>query len=190
MNSFIQKLLEKTSAWSLIAFITFAVQLYRRSYSDAIIFGLALFIIHFESTGIIDSWKFRGIKLSRFHLRIFIGASLLAIYLTNREETTLAIYFLLIAPLIFIFLWDGEPKHEKLNRLEIRSAVYWSFCGVAIATWEVLAIVLSIFFGDKSEFPTLSEIAAPVLSSPIERLQFAFIWLLSGYYIVVKWKKI
>lgn len=189
MRTLFRKIQEKTSVWTVVAFIACAVQIYRAAYVDALFFGIAMVLLHLESSGLLNTWKYNGLAINRYGAILFVSTSFLVLYLTKRQDNWLAIYFLVIAPLVLLTLWRNDSSPSELTSLEFSSAVFWSLLLVILALWELVALILAILVNNVATFPTLSELAAPVLDSPLPRKEFIALWLLSGYYIFRKWQR-
>lgn len=178
----------KTSFWTLLAGITFAVQVWRWSIADMWIFGTATILLFLESSGLIDGWRFNGLRLREIFYLGFTMFSAAFLYLTKRQDPELAAYFIVLAPLLFITLWNSNPKHERLKKREFKSAVFWSLIGVILGLWEMFALILSNVVHSDAAFPTISELIVPVLDESFARFQFLVLWLGVGYYFASKWR--
>lgn len=178
-----------TSVWTLLAGATFLVQLYRWSIADMWIFGIATLLLFAESSGVLHNWKFNGFLFNELFLMLFVMVSVVFLYLTPRQDPKLAAYFILITIPILISLWNSNSHHQRLNKGEFKSAVFWSLTFITIGLWELAALVLSKIAHDSSAYPTISELLVPTLDEPFSRLQFLILWLGIGHYFVSKWSK-
>jgi len=178
-----------TSVWTLLAGATFLVQLYRWSIADMWIFGVATLLLFAESSGLLNKWKFNGFLFNEFFLMSFVMVSVVFIYLTPRQDPKLAAYFIFITAPILISLWNSSYRHERLNKREFKSAIFWSCTFITIGLWELAALVLSRIAHNSSAYPTISELLVPTLDEPFSRLQFLILWLGIGHYFVSKWSK-
>lgn len=177
-----------TSVWTLMFAFTSGMQIFRRAYPDAIIYGAFALLLALESSGLLKRWRFRGVHVNDgapIFTAIFAG---IFIYFSHRQAGNLLVFFIAFGFLLFLVLWRHGDEHEKLSPRQFSNAVYWAILGVALGLWELLAMVFSTLAHDDI-FPTLSVIFVPRIDQPVVKLQFIILWLGFGLYFFEKWRR-
>jgi hypothetical protein len=182
----IESIRSSTSAWTLIFGFSLAVQIYRWSIPDIAIFGTFTFLLIIDSLNVIHGFK--GIKVRRLFSSIFVLLSAIYLYIAKRQDTLLAIFFILLGGIILLAIWRNKDGRQKLNKREFKSAISWSAFAFVLGMWEFLALLFSNIAHNKKAFPTISEIVIPRLSDNFDKAQFILIWLAIGYYFFNRWR--
>ena len=178
---------KRTSLWTLIFGFTFAIQVYRWSIADMLIFGSLTIILAFESSNLPKRWKFNGIEVNEFVAFLVTAAAGIFIYISERQDPELAAAFVLLGLILLLTLWRRKSSTEKLTKREFGHAVYWSIVAGVLGIWEFFALILSRIVHDNQAFPTISELLLPKLDSNLARLIFLIVWLGVGFYFIEKW---
>jgi len=163
------------------------MQVFRSAYPDAVIFGFFTVLLALESSGLLKSWRFNGVEVKDSVAIVVTFFSAIFIYYSHRQAATLLIYLIGLGLLLFVATWRRANNHEKLSRLQFRSAIYWAIIAVALGLWEFAAMFFSTL-AHEDLFPTLSVIFLPKLESPLVKFQFLALWLGVGLYFFEKWK--
>lgn len=178
----------RISSWFIIFLITFAFQLFRAQYSDAIIFGAATIVMFAHPLQRFRKFELPRLKIDKRALWFLVSFGGLAVAYIPRHHQLLALIFILLAIALFLSLWNIEDSQRKLNSLEKRSAIFWAITAFSVSSWELSALVIGKLSHNHRAFPTISELVVPALSTPVTRLQFVAIWILIGWLVIRHWR--
>lgn len=178
----------RISNWTYIFLITFGVQLFRRQYSDAIIFGIATTVLLIQPIQKLHNFSLPRLKLDKRTLWFLVSFLGLTFAYIPRHHRLLAILFIALGLFLFLVLWNFQDSYKRLSRLEFSSSIFWSITAIALSLWETMALVIARLKDNNSAYPTISELVVPVLSNPIPRLQFIALWILIGWLVIRHWK--
>lgn len=176
------------SPWTIAFSVNFLFQLYRGNLQDIIIFALALTLIALESTHYLD-WipEFKSLRFSKVNIGVLALSGIYILFAKLDTNLTLWV-FALIFLFMFLALWrreDGERR--KLTARELRSAWSWSFIGIGLCIWELIAFVLAEVFRDDYSYPTISVLIEPYINDRPFRAIFIFLWCSGGYLLLKDW---
>ena len=182
-----QEVRNRTSVWTLLFGFTAGMQIFRQAYPDAVIFSVFTLLLALESSGALHRWKFRGVQVKDSAAIAVALFSALFIYFSHRQAATLLIFLIALGLLLFATTWRRTNDHEKLSRLQFRSALHWGIVATALGLWEFCAMFFSTL-AHEDKFPTLSVIFLPKLESPLVKFQFIALWIGLGLYFFERWK--
>ena len=167
--------------WLPYLAVTFVFQIIRGANGDALIFGLACVLLYAEWKELIP-WQFAAKpNYSRGTVLLGMVAAALVLYFSKRASTLDASLLLLMAPAVLAMVYyRDERPYPKPDRAMRTAKWLWGFVLVSMAVCEMFAYIWAAVFKDDKDFPTVSILVEPILSSAFGRSAFLVIWMLTG----------
>ncbi len=179
-----------TNPWVWVFLITCALQVFRGSPIDTMIFGTSTLLVWLDAAGFMKKSLRERPKVS--NTNIAIGFGLLGITLTffPRHSYLHGIVMLAILPIALYLVWyrDRGPK-EKADPLMAKTKVVWIIECIALCIWEFAANIMGQLENNLYSHPTISILMDPVLDSTFGQGAFVFVWLLLGVGLLRIWNR-
>lgn len=171
--------LHRASLWIWAFLINLALQIFRGSWSDTIIFSIFTIALIYASrtkrnVALLHEAKFPWIVESALAL----GFLLLVI----PWHTSILIWlFAVLIIVVCVLVWSREhtermPRTKRMKRAEFT----WVVLAVLLAIWEFGANILGIQNNTLYEYPTISILVVPMLDSIFGKVTFVVLWLAMG----------
>ena len=173
------------SLWVATFGLTAALQIFRGSIGDTIIFvgGTLLILL---STTLLRRTSFPSERLVSTKALEWAGLVLLAcLAFTPRHSFFDLGIFVLILPLVVTLAWgkSAYPAAPPSARIR-RTRNLWITWAVCLALWEFAANILGQVFKDPADFPTISVLIDPLLKHDLGQAGFVAVWLSVGYFLL------
>ena len=170
-----------TNPWVWVFALTLALQVFRGSPIDTMIFGASTILIWLDAAGFVKKSLRERVKLS--NSTILIGMAVLAIALTffPRHSYFHGFVMITILPVVLYLVWykDRGPK-EKADPVMNKTKVVWVSLCALLCIWEFAANIMGQLENSLYSHPTISILMDPFLDSPFGQGIFVFLWLLLG----------
>jgi hypothetical protein len=173
------------SLWVAAFALTAALQIFRGSLGDTIIFlsGTVLLVL---STTALAKVSFPSSKLISTKSLEWAGLLLLtALAFTPRHSFFDLGIFVLILPIALALAWGEhtEPAGD-LTKRDKATRNLWIAWAVTMCIWEFGANIFGQLLKDPPSFPTLSVLIDPLLKVPLGQAGFVAVWLTVGYFLL------
>ena len=170
--------------------ITTALQVFRGSPKDTIIFSLSSVAVWISASGILGN-RF-GTKIEVNRAWTFWGVVLFAIALAviDRHTYVHGVLVLAVLPVVLRLAWytDSGPKDKPDPRMS-RSRTLWTILCLGITAWEFMANILGQLVGSLHVYPTISVLIDPILDTKYGQAAFVILWLALGIGFLRIWSK-
>ncbi len=174
--------------WFWVFAITTALQVFRGSPRDTIIFSLSTVALWVSASGILGNRFGNRIRIQRAW--VFWGVVILTIGLSLLDRHSYAHGFLVLAtlPIVLRLAWytDRGPK-EKPDPRMARSRTLWTILCLGITVWEFVANILGQLAGSLHRYPTISVLIDPILDTHYGQAAFVIFWLGIGIGFLKLW---
>ena len=176
--------------WFWVFAITTALQVFRGSPKDTIIFSLSSVAVWISASGILGN-RF-GTKIEVNRAWTFWGVVLFAIALAviDRHTYVHGVLVLAVLPVVLRLAWytDSGPKDKPDPRMS-RSRTLWTILCLGITAWEFMANILGQLVGSLHVYPTISVLIDPILDTKYGQAAFVILWLALGIGFLRIWSK-
>lgn len=176
--------------WFWVFAITTALQVFRGSPKDTIIFSLSGVAVWISASGVLGNRFGNKIRVNRAWT--FWGVVLFAIALTviDRHGYIDGALILALLPLVLRLVWysDTGPKDKPDPRMA-RSRTLWTILCLGITAWEFMANILGQLAGSLTIYPTISVLIDPLLDTKYGQAGFVILWLALGIGLLRIWGK-
>lgn len=174
--------------WFWVFAITTALQVFRGSTRDTIIFSLSTVAVWVSASGLLGNRFGKRIRVHRAW--VFWTVVLLTLSLSILDRHSYEHGFLVLAtlPLVLRLAWytDRGPK-EKPDPRMARSRLLWTILCLGITFWEFMANILGQLAGSLHRYPTISVLIDPVLDTRYGQAAFVVVWLAIGVGFLRLW---
>ena len=177
-----------TNPWVWVFFITFALQVFRGSAIDTIIFGSCTILVWLDAAGFVKQSLRERVKVSNSTIAIVMAALGITLSFLPRHTYLHGTVMLLILPVALYLVWykDRGPK-EKADPLMARTKLVWIIVSVAICIWEFAANIMGQLENSLYSHPTISILLDPYLDIQFGQVIFVVVWLFAGLGILQIW---
>ena len=177
------------AAWLFVLVATGIVQIVRRQWIDAAIFGAAALLLTADAAGLFPVGRPRTLP----RMRVLLGAAaacLIVLSLAPRHGVLAAVTMLAIGVGAVIVAWPPisdprppSPWPRALRRLGIAWAVIW----IVGCIWELIEFILGGLSPQaRVMFPALSDMLDPIVTPGLGQAVFAAAWLAIGIFLVMR----
>ena len=175
-----RKVLRNPWFWFFVT--TCAFQIFRGSFGDTIIFGLAAIVIAIAASDLLPR-DFLDRKQVRLFVSLPVAIGLaLALSLLPRHSAIHATIFIAVLPIVLALVWHRDPDEKlKPNTKQRRARTIWAGLCVGTCLWELGANSLVQLNHTLYEFPTISILLDPALDTLIGQGIFVIVWLAVGW---------
>lgn len=159
-----------------------ALQIFRGSVGDAVIFGLSTILIvladsNFAKTDLLER---KQVKLM-VSLPALLALIAILTVMPRHTGAQAAVFFVILAgALALVWHRDLGPK-LKPEKTVTRARFIWAALCVGLMLWEFAANILGQFANSLSAYPTISVLIDPALDTIWGQGVFAGLWLAIGY---------
>lgn len=176
--------------WFWLFVVTTALQIFRGSLVDTVIFGCGALMVFLSAANLLNHVHLAKPHAHKYAIYTTVLVIVLALSFVPRHTPLQAIIVLAILPLALRFAWysDRGPKDRADERIT-RARMVWAAGGVGLLLWEFAANILGQFDKSLHSFPTLSVLIDPALDNIFGQAAFAVLWLVGGIGFLRLWKK-
>lgn len=177
-----------TNPWVWVFLVTTALQVFRGSPIDTLIFGSSTLIVWLDAAGFLKKSVQERPKVS--NQLIIIVMLMLGLVLTFFPRHTYlhgAVMFLIL-PVVLYLAWyrDRGPK-EKADPMMVRTKAVWMVLSLILCVWEFAANIQGQLENSLTTHPTISVLIDPFLDSPTGQTIFVVLWLFLGVGLLRIW---
>lgn len=177
-----------TNPWVWVFLLTLALQVFRGSPIDAMIFGASTLLIWLDAAGFVKKSLRERPRVS--NSTIAIATAVLAIALTFFPRHSYIHGFVMIAilPIVLYLVWykDRGPK-EKADPVMNKTKVVWVSLCVILCIWEFAANIMGQLENSLYSHPTISILMDPFMDSTFGQGIFVILWLMLGLGFLKIW---
>ena len=177
-----------TNPWVWVFFITYALQIFRGSPIDTMIFGTSTLLVWLDAAGFVKKSLRERPKVSNSTIAIALGLLGIALSFFPRHSYFHGAVMLALLPVALYLVWyrDRGPK-EKADPLMARTKVVWVIICVALCIWEFAANIQGQLENNLYSHPTISILMDPFMDSTFGQSIFVVLWLLLGVGLLRIW---
>jgi hypothetical protein len=173
------------SIWVAAFALTAALQIFRGSLGDTIIF-LGGTVILLLSTTALSRFSFPSSKLISTKSLEWAGFILLiCLAFTPRHSFFNLGIFVLMLPVALALAWGEHTEPiSPLTKRDRATRNLWIGWAVTMCIWEFGANIFGQLLNNAPAFPTLSVLIDPLLKVPLGQAGFVAVWLTVGYFLI------
>jgi hypothetical protein len=175
-----RKILRNPWVWFFVT--TCAFQIFRGSFGDTIIFGLAATLIAVAASDALprDFLDRNQVRLVA-SLPVALGLAL-TLSLLPRHSAIHATIFIAVLPIVLALVWHRDPAEKlKPNAEQRKARTIWAGLCVGMCLWELGANILGQLNNTLYAFPTISILLDPALDTLLGQGVFVVVWLAVGW---------
>jgi hypothetical protein len=177
-----------SNPWVWVFFVTLALQIFRGSPIDTMIFGSSTVLIWLDAVGFLKKSLRERPKVSNSTIAIVVAMYGISLSVFPRHSYEHGALVLSILPIALWLVWyrDRGPK-ERPDPLMAKTKVVWIVLCIAICIWEFAANIQGQLENNLYSHPTISILMDPFMDSTFGKSIFAVIWLLAGVGLLRIW---
>lgn len=177
-----------TNPWVWVFFITMALQVFRGSPIDTMIFGSSTVLVWLDAAGFLKKSLRERINVSNSMIATAMLVLAITLSFFPRHSYLHGAVMLLILPVVLLLVWhrDHGPK-EKADPEMARTKVVWVTLCVLLCIWEFAANIQGQLENNLYSHPTISILMDPFMDSTFGQAIFTTLWLLLGVGLLRVW---
>ena len=176
--------------WVWMFTTTSALQVFRGSRLDTIIFVASTLIIWVSASGLFAEDVKGPVKIKRQTIFLVAALFIAALSVVPRHTFIHGVLIVAILPLVIRLVWyrDSGRKEKADSRIN-RAKYLWLFLSLGLTTWEFMANILGQLVNDLHTFPTLSVLIDPWLETSFGQAAFVVLWFITGIGFLGLWRR-
>ncbi len=175
-------------AWLTVLSLIGIVQLTRRQWGDALVFGIAAVALIAEAAGVFPVLdRLRRPAVAVVAVAAAVAAALLVV--VPRHSPVSAGAFALVGAAAVIVAVPPPRDGERRRWSPALRGLGWAWASIVIVAclWELLQVMLGGSTpGGRAAHPALSDLLDPVLNTLPGRIGFAVVWAGIGLFLVTR----
>ncbi|GAA1997863.1 hypothetical protein [Microbacterium ulmi] len=171
--------------WLFVVVAIGLVQLLRRQWGDAIIFGVTAFALTADASGLLPlegSWR-----RPRTRTVVIVGVvAAVPLVLLPRHGVAMAIAVMAIGVAAGAAAWPRHPSPVRPWSRGLRAlAIWWGAVWIAGCLWELAEVLRGAQLpGGRAAYPALSDLLNPAVDTVAGKIVFVVCWLAVGGFLV------
>lgn len=177
-----------TNPWVWVFFITLALQIFRGSAIDAMIFGSSTLLVWLDAAGFVKKSLRERPKVSNANILTVLAFLGITLAVFPRHSYIHGFIMIAILPVALYLVWyrDRGPK-GKADPLMFKTKVVWIVLCVLLCIWEFAANIMGQLENNLYSHPTISILMDPFMDSTFGQSLFVILWLLLGLGLLRIW---
>ena len=172
-------------AWLFVVVAIGVVQLLRRQWGDAAVFGAAAVLLAVDAAGLVRLGA-RARPVGTRTLLIAAAVAVVPLVLLPRHGASIAVPMVVVGLAAIAAVWPGGRRIPRPWPRPLRTlAVSWVVVWIAGCLWEVAEVLYGgVAPGGRAAHPALSDLLDPALDTVVGQTAFVVLWLAVGVFLV------